>query len=157
MVRWNRTIRCGRVRLWLTQTLNERLGLSASIRRHLAVCPRCRSLAMGTRRLALGMSLLKSHAHAGDLHLRANRRTIAVLNEHLRTMPEAEKLRHPKHRPTFAQRIGRYTQPVGHAAACLAILLLVRAGIFNAFATVEDEANQVVQRYYAPYLDDDSA
>ena len=156
MARCQSNSNCGRIRRWLAETVGNRLDMTAGwVRRHVAECPRCRGELLGNGRLRMALLLLKTQPHAPDLLMRANRHAVAAMEHTLRAMPEAEKLRHAAPRRALSERIGRYSQALTHAAACLAILMLVRMGIFSSMTRVHDEGTRVVQQYYARHLDAD--
>ena len=147
---------CESVGRWLTETLSNRLSApSAWLQRHVASCPRCRRLVAGGGRVGLGMLMIKTQTHRNDLLMRANRRAIRMISRRVRDLPAAERLRHAVPRPGLRERLGRFTQSVAHAAACLAVLLFMRMGIFASMTRIHDEGSRVVEQYYARNLDQD--
>ena len=154
MVWQNRKTDCPRIRQWLLETLSQRLDVtSAWVQRHLADCPRCRRQIAGNSRLRLALVLIKTQPHSSDLLMHANRRAIRVLRRNLQESPQAQKLRHIHARPPLRERLGKYTQSIGHAAACLLVLVLLRMGIFSSLTKIQDQGQQFVKQYYAPHLD----
>ena len=147
---------CGLVRPWLAEALNNRMNAPATwLRKHIAECPRCRRVVLGGNRLRVAFLLLKTQPHRSDLLAQANSRAITVLKRSLRDLPQAQKLRRMSPRPNLLQRLGKYKQGAFNAAACLVVLLLMKAGILSAMMKFHDEGTQVAQRYYARYLDQD--
>ena len=147
---------CGPVRPWLAEALNDRLNVPAGwLRRHIAECPRCRRVVLGGNRLRVALLLLKTQSPRSDLLAQANCRATAVLKRGLRDLPQARKLRRMSPRPSLRQRLGKYRQGAFSAAACLVVLLLMRAGILSAMMKFHDEGSQAAQRYYTRYLDQD--
>ena len=147
---------CQRIMRHFGEALSGGLSMPAALQRHIANCPRCRRLMLGHNRLAVAMMLMKTQPHRDDLLMRANRRAIAVLDHTLRELPQARKLRHMTVRVGLIYRMSKYTQAAGYAAACLAVLLLMRVGIFSSFTRLENQGTQFVERYYGRYLDEDS-
>ena len=134
---------CGRIRQWLADAVAERVDNTAAwAQRHIVNCPRCRRQLLGHSRLRLALLLLKTQTHNSDLLMQANRRAIGVLKRSLRELPKAEKLRHISPKPALFVRLSKYTQSVGHAAACLLILLLLRMGIFSSLAKVDKQGQE---------------
>ncbi len=156
MVWQNRKTDCSRIRQWLLETLNQRLEITSTwLQRHLADCPKCRRQIAGNSRLRLAMLLIKTQSHSPDLLMQANRRAIRVLQRNLQELPQAEKLRHIYARPLLRERLSKYTLSISHAAACLLVLVLLRMGIFSSLTRIQDQGQQFVKQYYAPYLDQD--
>jgi hypothetical protein len=152
---WKKDSSCGRVWRWLGELVAGRGGIPAALRRHVAGCPRCARLAGGANRLALGLLLLKSQPHGAGLLMRANRQALGVLQRSLREAPAAEKLRAMAPRRTLLERVGRYTQSVAHAAACLVVLLLLRHGVFTGLNRAQEQGRRAVEKYYTSHLDQD--
>ena len=145
---------CGRIRRWLSEAVANQLESTAAwTQRHIANCPRCRRLALGNSRIRLALLLIKTQPHSLDLLAGANSRAIGVLTRSLRELPKAEKLRHICPEPSLPQRLGKYTQALGHAAACLAVLLMLRMGIFSSLKKVDRQGREVVKQYYSRAMD----
>ena len=87
--------------------------------------------------------------------MQANRRAIRILTRNLQESDQAEKLRHIRARPSLGERLGKYTQSIGHAAACLLVLVLLRIGIFSSLSKIQEQGERFVKQYYAPHLDQD--
>ena len=152
----NRKTDCGRIRQWLVETLTQRLDITTAwLQRHLAACPSCRRQIAGNSRLRLALLLIKTQPHSRDLLMQANRRAIRILKRNLQESAQAEKLRHIRARPSLPERLGKYTQSIGHAAACLLVLLLLRMGVFSSLTKIQDQGQQFVKQYYARHLDQD--
>ena len=146
--------KCAGLRRRLAEAFDDRMeGLSAWARRHAAECPRCRRALVGYGRLRLGMMMLKTQPHAPDLLMRANRRAIAGMKHTLRERPEAHRLRRMRPRRTLRERTGRYALSVSHAAACLLVLILLRAGIMGSMDAFQSKGRQAMHDYYARNLD----
>jgi hypothetical protein len=130
-------------------------NIPAWARRHLADCPRCRRRARGAARLALALTAVKCQPHQADLLARGNTRTITMLKRAVRDTTKARKLRAARPQPALAQRLERYSQSLSHAAACLAVLGLMKWGVFQTMTRVEERGKQVVNQYYTHNLDKD--
>ena len=151
-----RQVSCGQIGMWLAEMATDRMDLAARwAQSHVANCPRCRRQILGNSRLRLALLLIKTQPHTPNLLMEANRRAINVLKRSLRETTTAERLRHLTPRPAFFQRLAKYTQPLTHAAACLAILLLLRTGIFSSMKRFHDQGAQAVKQYYTRHLDKD--
>ena len=154
MARFDKEHNCGRIRRWLSEVVANQLDNTASWgQRHIANCPRCRRLALGNSRIRLALLLIKTQPHSHDLLAQANRRAIGVLKRSLRELPKAEKLRHIIPQPSLPQRLGKYSQALGHAAACLAVLLMLRMGILSSLKKVDRQGREVVKQYYSRAMD----
>ena len=156
MARYNIKNSCGRIGEWLADTVADRVdNTTAWTQRHIASCPRCRRLAIGNSRIRLALLLIKTQPHKPDLLMQANRRAIGVLKRSLRELPQAERLRHISPKPALLVRLSKYTQAVGHAAACLLVLLLLRMGIFSSLAKVDKQGQEFAKAYSARLTDAD--
>ena len=149
MARHNVKDSCEQIGVWLTETIAERVDNTAAwAQGHIAQCPRCRRLVLGHSRLRLALLLLKTQPHRSELFMLANRQAIGVLNRSLRELPKAEKLRHILPQPSLANRFSKYTQALGHAAACLLVLLLLRTGVFSSLKKVDKQSQEFAKAYY---------
>lgn len=147
--------KCKTIGRRLAETIMERLGITEQIQRHLASCPRCRRRAEGAAKVGLALMLLKTAAHGADLLSRANGKAIAMLSRAVRETPQAQSLRAATPRATLRSRFDRYSQSIAHAAACLAVLGLVRWGLLDSMNRVQDEGKQIAEQYYTRNLDKD--
>jgi len=147
---------CGQIGEWLAEAVADRLDITTAwAQRHIVNCPRCRQQVLGNSRVSLAFLLIKTQPHKPDLLMQANRRAIGVLKRSLRELPKAEKLRHMSPQPALAVKLSKYTQSLGHAAACLLILLLLRMGIFSSLAKVDEQGKEFAKQYYARLTDAD--
>jgi hypothetical protein len=80
--------------------------------------------------------------------MRANVQAIAVLKHSLQAEPKAAKLKTSLPEPRLAEKCGRYGQSVGHWAACAAVLLLMKMGVFSSMDTFQTEGQQAIKQYY---------
>ena len=142
--------KCKSLRTWLYQALNSRIGLGATwVQNHIAVCPRCQQRLASVARVELAFSIIKSQPHNLDLLMRANTQAIGVLKHSLRNAPKAQKLKAILPEPKLLEKLGRYASPALKAAACLAILCLMKIGIFSSMDTFQTEGQKIVKNYYA--------
>ena len=149
---------CRRFRFSLTRLIGNRVNAKAAwIQSHLAWCPRCHARLRGFYRLELALSLLKLQTHGRDLLSRANQQVIGVLQRPLRQTQRAETLKKAEPKPCWRQRCLRYTQGMGNAAACVSILLLMRAGVFGSMSKIDSQGRQTMQHYYERHLGEDAS
>ncbi len=155
-MRANRKATCMKVGLSLTETIGDTFSRTSTwMLGHLADCPRCQRIAYRSGRLRLALLLTKTQSHRPDLLMRANQKALSVLKHSLRHTATAEKLRHAVTQPSFRVMLSKYTQSIAHAAACLAVLLLMRTSIFSSMVNFQKDGRQAVERYYARHLDED--
>ncbi len=140
-----------RVAWWLA----GRVGLPRRLEGHIRHCPACRRRLAGAGRLRVAMALLKSARHGPDLLMCANRRTVAALSCDLRADPAAERLRYQGPRTPLRVRLARYGQVIPHAAACLLIALLLRAGALVERHDLTVAGREMLRDHYARRLDED--
>jgi len=149
---------CKRTRQWLVTTLSRRLGPEAGwVRKNVAACPRCQKRLAALRKVETALSLLRSQPHSLDLLGRANTHTIKVLEHDLRNAPKARKLERSQAEPSFAERFGPYRHSAVNVAACIAIVLLTRTGVFRSLDKMRTEGDRAVRQYYASHIGDDLA
>jgi len=149
---------CGQVRQRLAESIASRIAAQPDwIARHITDCPKCRRRLSGFNRVSLALWLMKSRPHRLDLLSRANSQAIGVLGRSLRSLPKADRLRAARPAPKPAERCARYTSAVANAAACAAMLLLMRLGVFSSMVKFQDAGEQAVKQYYAQHLGEDMA
>ena len=149
---------CQQLRLRLVEAIGNRFGLRAEwVQNHIAQCPRCQARLTGYGRLELALELLKSQTHNVSLLRRANNQALGVLKHSLREAPKAEMLRHVQPELTWYQNLAKYSHSVGNAAACLAVLLMMRTGIFSTMDKVQNEGQKAIENYYKHHLGEDSS
>ena len=149
---------CKRIRVRLSRAALGRFDLNAVwIRNHIAQCPRCRHRFSDLGKVNLALSLIKSQPHRLDLLMRANSQAIGVLKHSLRNLPGTRQLKEMRPDLAWYQRLGRYTQPIVNAAACLAIAALLRFGIFSSMDSFQDHGRDVLRTYYTNHLGQEAA
>jgi len=150
--------KCRQIRAWLHKAINSRLGLDADwVQNHIANCPRCNRRLVNVGKVNLALSAMKSQPHKLDLLMRANTQAIDVLKHSLRRAPKAQKLRVMVPEPELFERCSKYTQSAANVAACIAILLLMKIGIFSSMDKFQTQGQKVVEQYYASQVGEDLA
>lgn len=149
---------CRRVRTWLYGAMKSHLGVEAGwLQSHISSCPRCRRRLVSLGKVNLALSLMKAKPHSLTLLMRANEQAIAVLKHSLRAEPRAAKLKTSLPEPKLVERCGRYGQSVGHWAACVTVLLLMKMGVFSSIDTFQAESQEVIRQYYTRQVGQDLA
>ena len=142
--------KCIRIASWLYRAVNSRFGLEAAwVQNHISQCPRCQMRLASLGRVNLAFSLLRSQPHGIDLLMRANSRAISVLKHSLRYSIKAKKLKKIKPEPNVLDKLNKYHGPFVNAAACIAILLLMKVGFMNSAEKVQNEGRSILKGYYA--------
>jgi len=146
--------------------LTKFVGLDADwLQNHITNCPRCqRRLVSAERRpfreygkVNLAISAIKSQPHKLDLLMCANAQAIGVLKHSLRRAQKAKKLRTIKPEPKLRERFGKYASSTANIAACIAIMLLMKFGVFSSMDTFQTQGQKVIKQYYASRVGDDLA
>ncbi|MBA7609583.1 hypothetical protein ES703_16774 [subsurface metagenome] len=150
--------KCGHIRTWLYKAISGRIGFDADwVQKHIANCPRCQRRLASVGKVNLALSAIKSQPHKLDLLRRANAQAIGVLKHSLRRAPKACKLKAMLPEPKLLERWGKYAQPAANAAACIAILLLMKIGVFSSMDKFQREGQKVVKQYYASHVGQEMA
>ena len=132
MTNSRRTDNCGRSRSILDRFLENRTAIASTwLQKHLDVCPACRERMSRYNRFSLAMKLLKAQPHSPQLLKNANTRAINMLKHSARELPLAEKLRQKMPKPAFISGLGKYSHAVTHVAACIAVVFLLKTGVFQ--------------------------
>lgn len=154
----NKNNKCRQIRTWLYEVLGSRFGPRANwIQGHIANCPRCRQRLVSASKVNLALSIVKSQPHNLDLLMRANTQAIGVLKHSLRHVPKALKLKAARPEPKLTARWRKYAHPAANAAACIAILLLMKIGVFSSMDKVQTKGQKVMKQYYAGHIGQDLA
>ncbi|MBN2131237.1 MAG: hypothetical protein JW741_17185 [Sedimentisphaerales bacterium] len=149
---------CKRLRRWLAASLCRHLGPEAGwVRRHAAGCPKCQRRIAAFTRVELALSIVKSQPHCVDLLQRANACAIGMLKHSLREAPQAHTLKDSRPGPSFIERSGRYRYRLGNVAACLAIVVLTRTGLFSSLDRMSTQGKECMRQYYATQAGEDLA
>lgn len=127
------------------------------VQRHIAACPRCQRRFSALNRVNLALALMKSQAHDKDLLGQANSGTIAVLQRDLRETSKAQTLREALPNMTIRDRIRLSHHAISHVAACIALLLLSKTGVFSTIKHSQAAGQKAVRQLYTSHLDADTA
>jgi len=150
--------KCRQIRAWLHKAISRRCHLGAGwVQNHIANCPRCHRRLVNVGKVNLALSVMKSQPHKLDLLMRANTQAIDVLKHSLRRAPKAQKLRVMVPEPKLFERCSKYTHSAANVAACIAILLLMKIGIFSSMDKFQTQGQKVVEQYYASQVGEDLA
>ncbi len=145
--------KCRQIRKKFLEKLVGRVSLDKGwLGNHIANCPRCQRRIIGLGKVDFAFSLLKSEPHKLDLLMRANSQAINVLKHSLRNAPKAEKLKKLRPEPKWHQRYSRQAQAVLSAAACVAVIVLLKVGVFSSMNSVQKHGKTVVKQYYVKHL-----
>ena len=157
--------KCRQIRAWLYKAISSRIGFSVGcltadvdwIQNHIANCPRCQRRFSSIGKVNLALSIVKSQPHNLDLLMRANAQAIGVLKHSLRRAPKAQKLKAMLPEPKLLEKWGKYAHSAVNAAACIAILLLMKIGIFSSMDKFQTQGQKIVKQYYASQIGEDLA
>ena len=141
--------KCKSVRARLSDIIDSYIGFNSNwLRNHIVSCPRCQKRLADFGRVNLAFSLIKSHPHRLDLWMRANTQTISVLKHSLRNMPKAQKLKSIKPEPGLIEKSRKYRGSVVNAVACLAVLFLMKTGVFSSMNKFQTGGTDALRGYY---------
>jgi hypothetical protein len=59
--------------------------------------------------------------------------------------------------PKLLERCGKYSHSAANVAACIAILLLMKIGVFSSMDMFQTQGQKVIKQYYASRVGDDLA
>ncbi|HSV99032.1 MAG TPA: hypothetical protein VLI39_02600 [Sedimentisphaerales bacterium] len=148
----------GRIRRRLLDSAQRRFGPAAPwVQRHAAGCPRCRQRLAGLARVDIALSVIKSQPHQFDLLTRANAAAIRMLGHHLRQSEAADKLKEAKPKPSFAERYAGHQGAITNVAACIALLMLTKVGIFTSLDKARTRGEAAMKQYYTTRAGEDLA
>ena len=89
--------------------------------------------------------------------MRANAQAIGVLKHSLREAPKARKLKVMQPEPKLLERWSKYKHSAANAAACIAILFLMKTGVFSSMDKFQTEGQKAIRQYYAAQVGQDLA
>jgi len=127
------------------------------IQNHIAVCPRCRKKMRAFAKVELALTLIKSESHNLDLLKRANSQAVGVLKHSLRYSKKAQALKNKFPEPSLLSRLNKYKNAAGKVAACIAILFLLKTGIFTSMEKFQDTSRRALESYYAKHVGQEMA
>lgn len=158
---------CRHVRAWLFKVLASAVRHSFAgpnlspqadwVQHHAAACPRCQRRLAAFGKVDLALSTIKSQPHKLDLLMRANSQAAQTLKRSLREAPKAMQLKTVLPEPKILERCARYRYSVANVAACIAILLLIKIGVFSSMERFQTRGSRLVQQYYSAQLGQDMA
>ncbi|KPK43915.1 MAG: hypothetical protein AMJ65_04520 [Phycisphaerae bacterium SG8_4] len=149
---------CRRIRTLLYSAASKRFGPDAGwFQKHVVGCPRCRRRLAAFHKVDLAFSLVKSQPHKLDLMARANARAIAVLKHSLRAEPEVPNLKTKLPEPKLPEIFRGCGRAVANAAACAAILLLMKIGVLSSMNQFHSTGQKGMEHYYAKRIGEDLA
>jgi anti-sigma factor RsiW len=149
---------CRDIRRRLTASTYRRLGPGAAwVQKHVAQCPRCQRRLAALGKVDLALAVIRSQPHRLDLLLRANAAAVRMLSRPLREEAAAHELDQDKPAPPLAQWCARHQNTITHVAACIAILILTKVGIFSSFDKVNTRGQAVMKQYYTDRAGEDLA
>jgi hypothetical protein len=100
---------------------------------------------------------VKTQPHKLDLLARANADAISVLKHSLRAEPEAATLKTELPEPKLLEMFRGCGRSVASAAACVAILLLMKIGVLSSMNHVHSTGQKGMKQYYAKRIGEDLA
>ena len=154
----NENIKCKCIRDWLSKAISRHFDSDAQwLQNHITSCPRCQRRFVSYGKVNLAISTIKSQPHKLDLLMCANVQTINVLKHSLRRAKKAGKLKTIRPEPKFLEKYSRYTSSALNVAACMAILLLMKFGVFSSMNMFQTQGQKVIKKYYANRIGDDLA
>jgi hypothetical protein len=105
----------------------------------------------------MALRVLKTQPHRLDLLRRANAEAVKMLKRDLRDAPQAHALADSEPEPSLLERSGRYRHWAANVAACLAIALLIKSGLFASLDGATARGEKLVQQYYTSQVGEDLA
>lgn len=146
------------IRKRLGDLAQRRFGSCAPwVRRHVANCPTCRRRLAGLVRVEIAMSLVKSQPHQFDLLTRANGAAIRMLSQRLRQSEQAERLKEAQPESSVAGRSAGSPGAFANVAACIAILMLAKVGVFASLDKARTRGEAAMRQYYTTRAGEDLA
>ena len=157
MSKLNLKNKCSQTRNALAKALAKHLRFNTGwLQNHIANCPRCRQRLNRIGKVNIALALLKSQPHNLDLLKRANTQAINVLKHPLRYAPKADKLKDVRPEPGLLARYCNLNRSIANAAACILVMLLLKAGVFASMDDLNQHGNVALKNYYSKHLDQDT-
>jgi hypothetical protein len=103
---------------------------------------------------------MKTQPYGLDLLMRANKQTVSVLKHSLQQEPKAQELKAglPRLKPVEKYgKFGKFGFSIGSLAACIAILILMKIGVFSSADTIHNKGRKVIKQYYVRNVGQDLA
>ncbi len=150
--------RCREIRRRLAKSAYCRLGPEAPwVQRHVAHCPRCQRRLAAFGKVDLALSAIRSQPHRLDLLRQANSAAVRMLSHDLREHARSHRLEQAQPEPGLMECCARHQNVITSLAACLAIVILTKAGIFSSFNRVNTHGQSALKQYYADRAGEDLA
>ena len=144
--------RCRKLRTHLIDVVAGKLDHACWLHDHILTCPKCQARITRVGQVDLALTALRSQPHSLDLVMKANTRAISVLKHSLREAPKAERLQQLEPAGGPHEKYGKHIVPLSKTAACLAVVLFLKLGIFSSMDNFRKEGNAAVEHYYAKHL-----
>jgi hypothetical protein len=158
MIGINKNNRCKHIRDWFSEAISRHIDPDAKwLQKHITNCSRCQRRLVSYGKINLAISAIKSQPHKLDLLMCANAQTINVLKHSLRQAKKADKLKTMRPEPKFLEKYSRYSSSALNVAACMAIMLLMKFGVFSSMNMFQNQGQKVIKKYYANRIGDDLA
>ena len=158
MIRGKVITKCRKIRKRLAEAFTAGFRFEADwVQDHIASCPKCQRRFAAIGRVNLALQALKSQTQSIDLLMRANCQAIGVLKRTLRNAPKAEGLKHALPEPRMLEKCTACSRPLINAAACIAIVLLIKVGVFNSITRFQNQGQKAMKAYYTKHLGQDIA
>jgi len=148
---------CRKIRSRLVDVIAGKLDHACWLHDHIRTCPRCRQRIARVGHVDLALMALRSQPHSLDLLMKANTKAISVLKHSLREAPKAEALQQLEPYSPPAEKYGRHLVPLAKTAACLAVVLVLKLGVFSSMDTFRRQGGAAVEHYYAKHLGQEAA
>jgi len=150
--------KCSVIKEWLCAAVSRRIGQQADwIQQHIASCPRCQRRLLWASRVNVALQMVKSQPHSLDLLMRANSKAVSVLKHALRASARVQKLEQALPEPTVFERLRKYRSSAANVAACIAILVLMKTGLFSSTEKFQKDGKNALRHYYASRVGDEIA
>lgn len=130
--------------------------LSLRLRDHIASCPRCQKRLLKMGRVELALQLILSQPHSLTLLQEANLRALKMLRRQERFSPKADALRQATPQPDWTVRHTKRLEKLLGVAACLAVICLIKIGVFSSLKEIRDDSQTAMRNYYARNLDQET-
>ena len=142
----------------LREAAYRRFGPGAPwVQRHVAHCPRCQHRLAALGKVDIALSVLKSQSHRLDLLVRANDAAIHMLSRRLRETADADRLKIVDAGLSPAERLAGPQNALVNVAACLAVLVLTKAGICTSLDKAHSRGEAAMRQYYVNQAGEDLA
>ena len=154
----NKNNKCKRIRGWLSEAISRKFDPNAQwLQKHITNCPQCQRRFVSYGKVNLAITAIKSQPQKLDLLMCANVQTIGVLKHSLRRAKKAGELKTIRPEPKFLEKYGRYISSALNVAACMAIVLLMKIGVFSSMNMFQTQGQKVIKKYYINRIGDDLA